>query len=413
MSTLISQIYLNSKLQFNRKAFEIVQILKLNSFKCLYFQPHFSNFYSTSVECKDDLKINNIDLKQYISKLQSEYLELINTSNHIQNHRYNELLPVIHILQKRENVVSNMSSLVELTSSGDKELSLLAKAEEAEMTVKLKGLDDELVEALLPSTKDDSFDSIILEVQAGVGGQEAMLFTKEMFDMYCSFIAYKGWEYEIAEYVLTDAGGLRHGSLSVNGPEVYKYFKHEGGVHRVQRVPTTEKSGRIHTSTVSVIALPQPAEIDIKIEAKDLKIETKRSTGAGGQHVNTTDSAVRIIHLPTNIAVECQVDRSQIKNRKFAMARLRALLYQRELETQIAQSAAKRKSQVRSNNRNEKIRTYNFNQDRITDHRLQGVHFHNLKGFINNGEDLDRLIQSLEKQLRVNRLLELVKQVCT
>ncbi|XP_066139256.1 peptide chain release factor 1-like, mitochondrial [Euwallacea fornicatus] len=411
MFALISRVYLNGKLQFSRKAFEVIQILKLNSLKCLSFQSHFSNFYSTTVEYKYDLKINNIDLKQYISKIQSEYSELINTSNHIENPRYNQLLPVILILQKRENVVSNILSLVELTTSRDKELSLLAKAEEAEMTAKLKGLDDELFEALSPPTKDDSFDSIILEVQAGVGGQEAMLFAKEMFDMYCSFTAYKGWKYEISEYVATDAGGLRHGSISVSGHQVYKYFKHEVGVHRVQRVPATEKSGRIHTSTVSVTALPQPDEIDIKIEAKDLKIETKRSTGAGGQHVNTTDSAVRITHLPTNIAVECQVDRSQIKNRKFAMARLRALLYQRELDIQIAQSSATKKSQVRSNNRNEKIRTYNFNQDRITDHRLQGVHFHNLKGFINDGGDLDRLIQSLEKQLRINCLLELVKEV--
>lgn len=227
--------------------------------------------------------------------------------------------------------------------------------------------------------------------------------------MYVNFADYKNWDYQIVEYNnSTDMGGIRHGSMFIHGHDVYKYFKYEAGVHRVQRIPATERSGRVHTSTVSVVALPQPKEIDITIQDKDLKIETKRSSGAGGQHVNTTDSAVRIVHLPTNTAVECQVDRSQIKNREIAMQKLKALLYEKQLNEQKADTEATRKAQVRSNFRNEKIRTYNFNQDRITDHRLQGNNFHNLKIFLEGGEPLETLINKLNDSARHKQLLDLL-----
>lgn len=179
----------------------------------------------------------------------------------------------------------------------------------------------------------------------------------------------------------------------------------------MQRIPATEKYGRIHTSTVSVRALPQPEDIDIKINPQDLKIETKRASGAGGQHVNTTDSAIRITHLPTNTMVECQVDRSQHKNRQIAMQKLRTLLYERQLESQMAEIKATRKSQVKSNNRNEKIRTYNFSQDRITDHRLQNCNFHNLKVFLQGEEDLEELIHKLNYKDRIEMLINDVNSV--
>ncbi|XP_050307121.1 peptide chain release factor 1-like, mitochondrial [Anthonomus grandis grandis] len=366
--------------------------------------------YSTNLKHHVNIEINNRNLSDYILKLQKEYSELTKESNHLSNSRFHELQTVIDLLSQRENLLSSIDGLKELIDSEDKDLSKLAKEEQSEHEATLKQLDEALLEALLPVDSENSHESIVLEIQAGVGGQEAMLFAQELFNMYCAFIDLKGWDYEVADYVTTDQKGLRHASILINGSESYKYFKHEGGVHRVQRVPATEKSGRIHTSTVSVIALPQPSEIDVHIDPKDLKIETKRATGAGGQHVNTTDSAVRIVHLPTNTAVECQVDRSQIKNRKMAMARLRALLYEKEMDSQMAHITATRKSQVRTRNRNEKIRTYNYNQDRITDHRLQGVHYHNLKAFMESGDVLGELIDKLERQSRINRLLEIVEK---
>ncbi|XP_060518760.1 peptide chain release factor 1-like, mitochondrial [Cylas formicarius] len=357
------------------------------------------------------LKIGNVSLKNYISKIESEYQTLSTQEHFTKSKQWLHLQPVIGLLEQRSNLVDNLENLKELINSGDKDLSKMALEEKSQFENKLLELDEELLEALLPEEKDDNCDSIVLEIQAGVGGQEAMLFAKEMFDMYCKFIVHKGWQYDIAHFLTVDTGGLRHASLLVNGPSVFQWFKYEGGVHRVQRIPTTEKSGRMHTSTISVVVLPQPSDIEINIESKDLKIETKRAQGAGGQHVNTTDSAVRITHLPTGTTVECQTDRSQIKNRKFAMAHLRALLYQKELDRQLAEAKSTRKSQVKSQDRNEKIRTYNFNQDRITDHRLQGVHFHNIEMFMKEGKDLEKLLHEIDKQSRIQNLLEIVTNV--
>nr|AEE62985.1 unknown [Dendroctonus ponderosae] len=394
-------------MQGTARLFNVLRLDVLRSHpKCMTFPKYLFRCLSN----KRELKVYNIDVKDYIAKLQSEYLELLKVDSYMSNPRCIELQPVINIITKRDELITNIVDLKELAASPDKDLAALAKEEETELETKLYHLEETLIDALLPEDREDSFDTIILEVQAGVGGQEAMLFAQEMFDMYCSFISLKGWKYDIVDYMGTDLGGIRRGSILVNGSKAYKFFKHEGGVHRVQRIPSTEKSSRIHTSTVSVTALPQPNEIDIRIDPKDLKIETKRSTGAGGQHVNTTDSAVRIVHLPTNIMVECQVDRSQIKNRKLALTKLRALLYQRELEEQLAQQESTKKSQVSSNNRNEKIRTYNFNQDRITDHRLSGVHFHNIKMFMETGADLEELNEQLDRQARISSLLEIVNK---
>lgn len=365
--------------------------------------------HSTACNSKTPLCINDVSLDEYISRIQQEYVEISKSDSYLTASRYHELKPIITILEERHTVLGNISSLRELIESGDQDVSNMAKDEKRQLGDKLEELDNNLIEAILPHNKEDLFDSILLEVQAGVGGQEAMLFAQEMYDMYLGFIEYKGWHYEIIDYLKTDIGGLRHASVLVDGPMAFQYFKYEAGVHRVQRIPATEKAGRVHTSTVSVVALPQPSEIDITIEQKDLRIETKRSSGAGGQHVNTTDSAVRITHLPTNLVVECQVDRSQIKNRKLAMAKLRVLLYQKELDEQLAQTEATRKSQVRSSNRNEKIRTYNYSQDRITDHRLEGVHFHNLKVFLQGGNDLEDMIQQVNRQSKIDSLLKLIR----
>ncbi|RZC31760.1 peptide chain release factor 1-like, mitochondrial, partial [Asbolus verrucosus] len=346
-------------------------------------------------------------LDNYIKHLEKEYEEISNATNFSLKSKLVELQPVIDILNERKTTVDNIRNLTELLNEKDEDIRKLAEEEKIIFEDRIKLIDDELLETILPTDEEDLCNSIVLEVNAGVGGQEAMLFANELFEMYCRFAEYKGWEAQIAEHVTTELGGIRHGSVLINGHQAFRYFKHEAGVHRVQRIPATEKAGRIHTSTVSVVALPQPTDIQISIDNKDLRIETKRASGAGGQHVNTTDSAVRITHLPTGLNVECQVDRSQIKNKQIAMTKLRALLYQKELEHQTMKSEAARKSQVKSNFRNEKIRTYNFPQDRITDHRLEGGNVHNLKGFLQGNGALEDLINKLDSHFKIETLLNI------
>ncbi|PNF16347.1 Peptide chain release factor 1-like, mitochondrial [Cryptotermes secundus] len=296
--------------------------------------------------------------------------------------------------------------------SKDKEFQSAANEEQEMYQEKIKELENMLLSALVPQDDEDRFSDIMLEVSAGVGGQEAMLFAKELFDMYYNYITYKDWDMQTADLEVSELGGLRHASLLVSGKDAYRYLKYEAGVHRVQRVPATEKSGRIHTSTVSVAVLPQPEEVDIVLHDKDLNVETKRASGAGGQHVNKTESAVRITHLPTGLSVECQVDRSQIKNRQIAMQTLKARIYQRQLEAQDAATQAARKQQVGSSMRSEKIRTYNFNQDRITDHRLN-VNVYNLSKFLVDGKQLDCLVDKLQVMTNRDKLMRVLSRAQT
>ncbi|KAJ3632406.1 hypothetical protein MTP99_009418 [Tenebrio molitor] len=367
--------------------------------------------YCTSSKYDLDLTIKGVSLRNYVMHLQQEYKNLSQENNLSAKTRILELQPVTDFLNERKSVVDNIQNLAELLNEKDDDIKKLAKEEKETFENTIKTIDRNLLEALLPTDDDDECNAIVLEINAGVGGQEAMLFANELFEMYSQFAEYQGWETQVADFATTDIGGIRHGSLLVNGSQVFRYFKHEAGVHRVQRIPATEKAGRIHTSTVSVLALPQPTEIQVNIDNKDLKIETKRASGAGGQHVNTTESAVRITHLPTGVNVECQVDRSQIKNKQIAMTKLRALLYQKEIDDQILKNQATRKNQVRSNFRNEKIRTYNFPQDRITDHRLQSCNVHNLKGFLQGNAALGELINKLDQQLRIESLLNIVNDL--
>ncbi|KAM4816664.1 peptide chain release factor 1-like, mitochondrial isoform X1 [Urocitellus parryii] len=316
-----------------------------------------------------------------------------------------ELVAVTKLLSEKERELRETEHLLH---DENEDLRKLAENEIILCQKEITQLKHQIICLLVPSEETDESD-LILEVTAGVGGQEAMLFTSEMFDMYQQYAAFKRWNFETLEYFPSEIGGLRHASASIGGSEAYKHMKFEGGVHRVQRVPKTEKQGRIHTSTMTVAILPQPTEINLVINPKDLRIDTKRASGAGGQHVNTTDSAVRIVHLPTGVVSECQQERSQLKNREMAMKKLRAKLYNMHLEEETSKRYSARKIQVGTKGRSEKIRTYNFPQNRVTDHRINKS-LHGLETFMQGDYLLDELIQSLKDYADYEYLLEIISK---
>uniref|UniRef100_A0A8C6WBR8 Peptide chain release factor 1-like, mitochondrial n=1 Tax=Nannospalax galili TaxID=1026970 RepID=A0A8C6WBR8_NANGA len=316
-----------------------------------------------------------------------------------------ELLAAAGLLSDKERELRETELLLR---DENEELKKLAESEIALCQKEITKLKHQIILLLVPSEETDESD-LILEVTAGVGGQEAMLFTSEMFNMYEQYAAFKRWHFETLEYFPSEAGGLRHASASIGGPEAYKHMKFEGGVHRVQRVPKTEKQGRIHTSTMTVAILPQPTEINLVINPKDLRIDTKRASGAGGQHVNTTDSAVRIVHLPTGVVSECQQERSQLKNRELAMKKLRAKLYSMRLEEERSKRCSARKTQVGTKGRSEKIRTYNFPQNRVTDHRIN-TSLHDLETFLQGNCLLDELTRSLKEYADYESLVEMISR---
>lgn len=267
----------------------------------------------------------------------------------------------------------------------------LVEAELAELTAKIEQLAEELKVMLLPRDPNDDKD-VIIEIRGGAGGDEAALFAGDLYRMYSRYAENRRWKTEVLDANPTDLGGFKEIVFAVSGDGAYSRFKFESGVHRVQRVPDTEASGRIHTSTVTVAVLPEAEDVDVEINQNDLRIDTYCASGAGGQHVNKTESAVRITHLPTGVVVQCQDEKSQLKNRDRAMRVLRAKLLELAQESQRAEVAETRKSQVGTGDRSERIRTYNFPQGRVTDHRI-GLTLHKLD-FILNG-DLDELIDAL------------------
>lgn len=254
--------------------------------------------------------------------------------------------PIVYVLEQRVSLYDSIESLKDLTKkdNDDPEMKKMIKEEASIYLKRMKEIDSELQTIMLEPHLTDG--GVLLEVTAGAGGQEAMLFACELFEMYERYARNKGWEVDIASVERSDLNGIRKASMLIKGVGVPELMRMEAGVHRVQRVPATEKGGRLHTSTVSVAVLPQPTEIELDIPERDLTIETKRASGAGGQHVNTTDSAVRIIHIPTGTAVECQEGRSQIKNKEIAMQKLRTLLLERQTDAQTSKINAERRSQV-------------------------------------------------------------------
>ncbi len=274
----------------------------------------------------------------------------------------------------------------------DPDLLLIAKEEASIARMKIEKLEDELKRLLVPRDPNDE-KSVILEVRAGTGGEEAALFAAEQLKMYLRYAEKKGWKIELMDTSVADAGGIKEASARIEGDGVYGDLKYESGVHRVQRIPATENKGRVHTSTTTVAILPEAEEVDMEVRNEDLRIDTYRAGGAGGQHVNKTESAVRLTHIPTGVVVACQTERSQIKNRALAMSLLRSRLYAAEQERLAKERGDMRAGQVGSGDRSEKIRTYNFPQDRITDHRIN-QNFSNIPKVMEG--ELDDIIGALK-----------------
>ena len=303
-----------------------------------------------------------------------------------------ELADIIKLLFKKENELNDLQTLI--NTSDDNEIKTIAEEEYSIIKDKIQEIEYTIKILLLPKDIDDD-KGAILEIRAGTGGDEAGLFAADLFKMYEMYASLHGWNFEILDFHEGDIGAIKEASVSISGKGVFARLKYESGVHRVQRVPETEASGRIHTSAATVAVLPEVEEFDIKIDEKDLQIDTYRSSGAGGQHVNKTDSAVRITHIPTGTVVAVQDERSQHKNREKAMKLLRSKIYEHERQERDSKRSQDRKNQVGSGDRSERIRTYNFPQGRVSDHRINLTLYKIDK--IMDGSALDEIIDQLIK----------------
>ena len=308
------------------------------------------------------------------------------------------LVDVVEKYREYKKVNENLEQAKEMLN--DKELKELAEAEIEEIKAKLPKIEEELKILLIPKDPDDD-KNIICEIRAGAGGEEAALFAGTLFRMYSMYAETKHWKIDVLNENETELGGYKEVTFMITGKGAYSRLKFESGVHRVQRVPDTESSGRIHTSTATVAVLPVVEDVEIEINPADVRMEVFRASGAGGQHVNKTSSAVRLIHEPTGIVAECQTERSQVQNREYAMRLLKSRIYEQEKAKQDAELANERKSQVGSGDRSEKIRTYNYPQGRITDHRI-GMSIYQMENFLNGG--LDEMIDNLIAADRAEKL---------
>lgn len=315
--------------------------------------------------------------------------------------KHADLQEIVQIYLAYKKYQTQLSEAKELLS--DPDLKEMAQEEIKTLEKEIENKENALLEYLIPKDPEDNKNAII-EIRAGTGGEEAALFAYDLFRMYSRFAETKHWKMEILSQTQASQGGIKEIIFSISGNEVYSKLKFESGTHRVQRVPVTESSGRIHTSAATVAVLPEAEEIDVKIDLKDLRIDTYRSSGAGGQHVNKTSSAIRITHLPTNIVVACQDERSQFQNKDKAMRMLRAKLYEAQLEEQRKNKANERKLQIGSGDRSEKIRTYNYPQSRLTDHRIN-LTLYNLPEILNG--DLEPTLNELIAHDKMERMKSL------
>jgi peptide chain release factor 1 len=320
------------------------------------------------------------------------------------NKEYHELEPIVKACDDYQNLVGNIASAREiLQSEKDDELREMAKDELVLLEERQPQLEEEIKLMLVPADPQDARNAI-LEIRAGTGGDEASIFAGDLFRMYGKYVEGKGWKLELTSFSEGTVGGYKEVVCKVSGDKVYGTLKYESGVHRVQRVPQTETQGRVHTSAASVAVLPEADEFDVELKESDVRIETFCSSGAGGQSVNTTYSAVRLIHIPTGITVQCQDERSQLKNKTRAMEELRTRIYNIEYQKYIDEIASRRKTMVSGGDRSAKIRTYNYPQSRMTDHRI-GYTIYNLPAFVDG--DIQDVIDHLQMAENAERLKEI------
>ena len=342
------------------------------------------------------VEIENLLSQPDITSNQENYIKL--------SKEYSDLSPIVKAFKDYVQSESSLDEAKQLVKDGDPEIREMAEIEIEDLTASILALETEIKRLLLPKDPDDSKD-VFLEVRAGAGGDEAALFAGDLFRMYSRLSERNNWNMDVVSIREGDHGGYKELVTRIEGNDVYKQLKFEAGVHRVQRVPATESQGRVHTSACSVAVLPEMDEIDeINIDKNDLRVDTFRASGAGGQHVNKTDSAVRLTHIPTGIVVECQDGRSQHKNKEKALSLLQSKLLDAEREKKDSEQAENRKVMVGSGDRSEKIRTYNFPQNRITDHRIE-MSVHNLPAFLDG--DMEEMISSLLEENQARALADL------
>ena len=319
--------------------------------------------------------------------------EIINNQPLWQKHikEMGEMEPIVNKYKEYKAAKDSMAEAKDMLDMGDEELKELAKMEISELEDRIPELEDELKILMLPKDPNDE-KNVILEVRAGTGGDEAALFGNDLLRMYLRYAERRGWKAEIMDINDTGIGGIKEASVLIKGKGAYSRMKYESGTHRVQRVPATESSGRIHTSAATIAVLPEVDDVEVEINPNDVRVDVYRSSGNGGQCVNTTDSAVRLTHIPTGLVVTCQDEKSQIKNKDKAFKVLRSRLYDLKLQEQNAEISAERKSQVGSGDRSERIRTYNFPQGRVTDHRI-GMTIYKLDNFLDG--DIDEIVDGL------------------